>query len=231
VLGHVKNLGLDYTDPGTRGYQTNARLPYHTDFSDMVGLACLKTARCGGTSSVVSSTTLWNELVARRPDLARELTRPVCRSRWGEIPAGRDRFSRASIFCVWQGRAICGYVRSAIRKAQAFPEAPRLTASQIDAMDLLDELAADADLRLDMELAPGDLQLLCNHSMLHSRTTYEDWPEPERRRHLLRLWLACEDGPSLPPYLTAEDQESTVTGRPNGINVPGVAFVAPLEAC
>ncbi len=231
VLGHVKNLGLDYDDPDTRGYQTSAALPYHTDFSDIVALLCLRTAPSGGLSSVVSSTTLWNELVRRRPDLAAVLTQPVCRSRWGEVPAGRRRYAESSIFSVWEGRVICGYVRSAIRKAQCFAETPRLTTLQNEAMDLLDALAAEPDLHLTMELRPGDIQLLCNHSMLHARTAYTDHAEPERRRHLLRLWLACDDGPALPPHVTAEDQEGTASGRPNGINVPGVPFSAPLDAC
>lgn len=43
ILGHVKNLGLNVEDPETRGYQTNARLKYHTDYSDVVGLLCLQT--------------------------------------------------------------------------------------------------------------------------------------------------------------------------------------------
>jgi hypothetical protein len=72
------------------------------------------------------------------------------------------------------------------------------------------------------------MQFLCNYSVFHARTAYQDWPEPERRRHLLRLWLACEDGPDLPAYLTSEG--STPAGRPDGIRVPGVPFKAPLEA-
>jgi hypothetical protein len=119
------------------------------------------------------------------------------------------------------------YVRSAIMKAQAMPEVPRLTAGQIEALDHLDALAADPALHLDMVLEPGDLQWVSNHHILHSRTAYEDWPEPERRRHLLRLWLACDDGPPLPASMH-ERLGLTARGRPNGICVPGVPFIAPL---
>ena len=63
-----------------------------------------------------------------------------------------------------------------------------------------------------------------------AREDYEDWPEPERRRHLLRLWLACDDGPMLPPCMTTDFQGRTRGGRPDGIHVPGVPFTAPLEA-
>jgi hypothetical protein len=107
------------------------------------------------------------------------------------------------------------------------PEVPRLTPAQVEALDHVDALAADPALHLDMKFEPGDIQLLSNHFVLHSRTAYEDWPELEKRRHLLRLWLACEDGPELPPTML-ERLGVTGNGRPNGICVPGVPFVAPL---
>jgi len=230
VLGHVTNLGLDYADPEVRGYQTSARLNYHADSSDIVSLLCLRSSRSGGLSSIVSSTTIWNELVRRRPDHARALTAPLYYTRWGEVPAGRRPWAEIAAFTPWQGRMIATYVRSAIEKSQLMSEVPRLSSFQLEAMDHLDALAADPELHLDMEFSPGDVQVLCNHSILHSRTAYEDWPEPHRRRHLLRLWLACEDGPALPPFMTGEFQRATANGRPDGIRVPGVPLVAPLEA-
>jgi len=228
VLGHVTNLGLNYADPEVRGYQTAARLPYHTDSSDLVGLLCLRTSKSGGLSSIVSSTTVWNEIVRSRPDHARTLLGEFHRTRWGEIPEQKQKWSANPIFAPCDGRMISSYVRSAITKAQAMPEVPRLTAAQIEAMDHVDALANDPALHLDMVLAPGDIQLVSNHCIFHSRTAYEDWPEPERRRHLLRLWLACDDGPRLPEAMIGR-LGLTARGRPNGICVPGVRFVAPLE--
>ena len=81
-----------------------------------------------------------------------------------------------------------------------------------------------------MNFEAGDIQVLNNHWILHSRTAYEDAHEPSERRHLLRLWLACEDGPPFPPAMTESFQGLTANGRPNGIHVPGVPFNAPLEA-
>ena len=228
VLGHVTNLGLNYADPEVRGYQTNARLPYHTDTSDVVGLLCLRTSKSGGLSSLVSSTSVWNELVRSRPDHARTVMQEFHRTRWGEIPAGRKPYSSAPLFAPAGGRMIATYVRSAIAKAQAMPEVPRLTPEQVEALDHIDAICADPSFHLDMALEPGDVQLVSNHFVFHSRTAYQDHPEPERRRHLLRLWLACADGPELPASMTTR-QGTTAHGRPNGINVPGVPFVAPLE--
>lgn len=229
VLGHVANLGLNYADPEVRGYQTSARLPYHCDLSDIVALLCLRTSKAGGLSSVVSSTTLWNELLRRRPDHARTLLQPLYYTRWGEIPEGKAAYEAVPVFAPCEGRMVVNYVRSAIVKAQALQGVPPLTQAQLDAMDFLDALAADPLLHLDMQFEAGDVQVLSNHFILHSRTAYEDWPEVERRRHLLRLWLACPDGPGLPAFMF--DRFGVLpNGRPDGIRVPGVPLVAPLEA-
>lgn len=228
VLGHVTNLGVNYQDPEARGYQTNARLPYHTDSSDVVGLLCLKTSKSGGLSSVVSSTTLYNEVLRRRPDLLDTLMQPFCRTRWGEVPEGKKPWAEIPVFMPHGGRVIAHYVRSAIRKGQLLEGVPKLTPIQEEALDFLDRLTEDPEIHLDMNFAPGDIQLVCNHSMFHSRTAYEDHPETARRRHLLRLWLACADGPSLPEWLTKIYAGETGNGRPNGIVVPGVALNAPL---
>lgn len=230
VLGHVKNLGLDYNDPMARGYQTAARLPYHTDSSDIVGLLCWRPAKAGGLSSVVSSTTVYNEALKRRPDLMAALTAPFFRTRWGEVPEGKQPWAEVPVFMPCQGRMISHYVRSAIRKGQLLPGAPPLTDVQTEALDLVDAIAAEPDIHLDMDFQPGDMQFVCNHSIWHSRTAYEDFEAPERRRHLLRLWLACADGPALPDWMTVSYEGATADGRPNGIEVPGVPFVAPLEA-
>ncbi|MBL8382851.1 MAG: TauD/TfdA family dioxygenase [Burkholderiales bacterium] len=229
VLGHVANLGLDYADPTTRGYQTTAELRFHTDGGDIVGLLCVRPSKAGGLSRIASSTTLWNELVHRRPDLARVLAEPFHFSRAGEVRPGQRRFFTSPIFQPWQGRMITVLIQSFIHKAQAFAEVPRLTAAQKEALEVVEALAGDASIRLDMDFRPGDMQFLCNHSIVHSRTSYEDWPEVERRRHLLRLWLSSADGPALPPAMTTDFQGCTASGRPDGIRIPGVPLVAPLE--
>ena len=231
VLGHVANLGLDYADPEVRGYQTSARLNFHTDSSDLVGLLCLQTPQSGGLSSIASSTTVWNEMLRRRPDLARALLGPVYYTRWGEVGSGMKPYYGVPVFSPSAGHMVVRYVRSSIRKAQLMSEVPRLTPIQEEALDFFDSLTNDPTIHLSMEFQPGDIQMLCNHWILHSRTSYVDWPEPERRRHLLRLWLACEDGPVVPESFTSSIRESTKSGRPGGIQVPGVALTAPLNPC
>jgi hypothetical protein len=225
ALGHVTDLGFDYSQPTARGYQTNVRLPYHTDGADLVGLLCVRTAKSGGLSSLVSSTTVYNEMLERRPDLVRVLMGATYRDRRGEIPPGKGPWYTLPVFNPHEDLMIASYVRSAIRKAQRFDEVPRISAELTEAMDFLDALAESPDLHLDMELAVGDIQFVCNHYILHSRTNYEDHREPEAKRHLLRLWLSCDDGPALPRVFdnyTGLDAR----GRPMGLH--GGRLTAPL---
>ena len=229
VLGHVANLGLDYADPTTRGYQTTAELRFHTDGSDIVGLMCIRPARAGGLSRIASSTTVWNEVVRRRPDLAIELQKSYSFTRWGEVRPGQNAHADVTLFREHEGRMIGVFIAGAIEKAQVLPGVTPLTEKQRDAIRMVNELAGEDGIRLDMEFRPGDMQFLLNHATLHARTAYEDWPEPEKRRHLLRLWLACEDGPALPDYMTQSFQGKTTSGRPDGIQIPGVSLKANLQ--
>ena len=230
VLGHVKNLGLDYSLPATRGYQTSERLPFHTDYADLVGLMCLRPAKRGGQSALVSSRTVYEEMRKSRPDLVEVLRQPLYRTRWGEVGSERPPWVEVPAFNVHSQGVMTTYVRSAVRKAQLMEEVPRLTDAQVEAMDYFDALAEDDRLHFTMDFAPGDIQFVNNHWLLHSRTGYDDAEDPSQRRHLLRLWLACVDGPPFPLAATESFQGLTANGRPNGIHVPGVPFCAPLEA-
>ncbi len=231
ILGHVKDIGADYARPEHRGYQTAARLPYHCDSSDIVALLCLKPAKAGGKSSIVSSWALFNEMLARHPDLLPALLQPVYRDRRGEVPAGAEDWYAVPVFNPMPGGGmVATYVRSAMKKAQRFPQVPRITPQLDAACDALDALAEDPAIHLDMDFRPGDMQFVSNHWIMHSRTAYEDFPDPAQRRHLFRLWLACEDGPALPEVYTRHWQGMTAKGRPAGIRVPGVPLSAPLDA-
>jgi len=105
---------------------------------------------------------------------------------------------------------------------------PRFTAEDIEALEMFDELANDKELRLDMELRPGDMQFLHNHTCLHDRTAFVDWPEPERKRHLLRLWLAAPGARPLPPVYAPRYRSITVGDR-GGIVCERTRLHAPLE--
>jgi hypothetical protein len=227
LLGHVRDVGLSASDPNVRIYQTHERQTFHTDSCDIVGLLCLQTARSGGLSALVSSTTLYNEMRRRRPDLAALLFEPLATDRRGEVPPGARPWFEIPVFNWFAGRLSTIYQRQYIDSAQRFAAAPRLTPAHIEALDLFDTLANDPTLMMTMALQPGDLQFVHNHVLLHDRTAFEDWPERERRRHLLRLWLAPPTARALPPVY-AQRYGNVEPGRRGGIALPTAAWNVPL---
>lgn len=228
LLGHVRDLGRSSDDPNTRIYQTRERQTYHTDSCDVVSLMCLQTAKAGGLSSLVSSTTIFNEMHRRRPDLLKVLLEPIETDRRGEVPEGGKPYFNIPVFNYHERLVSAIYQRQYIESARRFPEVPPLTQLQIEALDLFDELANDPQLHLMMELEPGDIQLVHNHTILHDRTAFEDFPEPERKRHLLRLWLAPPNARPLPPVF-AERFGSITPGARGGVTVAGANATIPFE--
>ncbi len=229
VLGHVQDLGLASNDPNVRIYQTHERQTYHTDSCDIVGLLCLKTAKSGGLSALVSSTTIFNEMRRLRPDLLKLLFEPVATDRRGEVPEGYKPYFQIPTFSWHKGFLTAIYQRQYIDSAQRFRDAPRLSPRHVEALDLFDSLANDPRLHLFMEFKPGDVQLVHNHTMLHDRTAFVDWPEPDRRRHLLRLWLAASHARPLPEVF-AQRYGTVTVGDRGGIIVRGTKLHAPLAA-
>ncbi|MBV8775846.1 MAG: TauD/TfdA family dioxygenase [Alphaproteobacteria bacterium] len=228
LLGHVTDLGLATTDPNVRTYQTTERQHFHTDSCDIVGLLCLKTAMRGGLSSITSSMSIYNEMAKRRPDLLARLFEPFATDRRGEVPVGEKPYFDMPVYHDYEGHISAIYSGTYIRSAQRFPDVPRLTEKDHEALEMFDDLANDNELRLDMELRPGDMQFLHNHTCLHDRTAFVDWPQPERQRHLLRLWLAAPGARPLPP-IYAPRYGSVTIGDRGGIICEKTRLHAPLE--
>ncbi|KAG2493136.1 hypothetical protein HYH03_008560 [Edaphochlamys debaryana] len=207
VLGHVADLGLSSTDPRVRIYQTRERQTFHTDSCDVVGLLCLREAKQGGDS-----------LLAMPHD------------RRGEVPAGQRPWFDIPVFSWHDPHVSVFYQRQYFDSAQRFPEARQLTTEDVEALDAFDALANDPTLHLTMRLAPGDMQFVHNHNMLHDRTGFDDGPDAtaETRRHLLRLWLAAPGARPLPEAFAAR-YGSLQVGSRGGIEVPGAIMHVPLE--
>jgi alpha-ketoglutarate-dependent taurine dioxygenase len=142
---------------------------------------------------------------------------------------GQKPYFTIPVFSWHQGLLTAIYQRQYIESARRFADVPPLTAIQIDALDLFDSLANDPSLNLFMELQPGDIQIAHNHTILHDRTAFEDWPDAERKRHLLRLWLAPPNARHLPPVF-AERFGSVVPGDRGGVVTTGITLTAPLDA-
>jgi len=230
IVGHVKDLGRDPNDPLTRLYTTNAAQPYHTDSADIVGLLCLSQATSGGHSQVTSSVAIWNELVKRHPESANLLLKEFIVSRKGEIPPGKQPTYKIPIFHkTSEGRLCAIYDRSFIDSALKMSETPRLTEEQEHALNHLDALACSDELRLDMTLAPGDIQWLHNHTTLHARSAFTN--EGVKPRHLLRLWVSPPKGFSMILPAIFAERFGTVEPGPSrgGIRVEGQILCVPPE--
>ncbi|MBL8701276.1 MAG: TauD/TfdA family dioxygenase [Alphaproteobacteria bacterium] len=224
TLGYVTDLGGTLGTVGVRGYETRARLSYHCDRCDVVSLLCVRHARSGGLSTVVSAGAVHNAMLARAPELLAALYEPVPSDRRDEQKPGLPRFTMFPIFARVDGRFVTRYVRDFVRSVSRLPEAPAVTERQWQAMALLDEICNEPGMSLDMEFRPGDIQFLNNYVTYHARTAFEDWPEPERRRLLLRLWLSVPNSRALPE--SYRDLYGEVrAGAPRG----GVAREALLE--
>lgn len=194
-LGHVRDEGRTIADPNARAYQTNQRMDFHTDLLpvDVLGLFCLRTAKSGGASKLTSALTIHNILREERPDLLEALYGLFHLDWRGEEPAGEKPWFTIPMFSVCEGRVtarICSlpYYESAAR----FGEQYRPTALQREALEKVQEIANRPALMLSMDFQDGDIQLINNHIMLHAREAYEDYDEPGRERHLLRMWIAVD---------------------------------------
>lgn len=227
ILGHVRDTGASSKDPTTRIYQTAERQSFHTDSADVVGLMCLKDAKSGGDSLLVSALSIYNRMHAQRPDLLALLFEPIATDRRGETPVGAKPFVQIPVFSWYEGYLTVFYQRQYIDSAQRFEGVPKLAEKQVEALDLFDALANDPELYFDMRLQPGDMQFVYNHSQLHDRTEFEDWPEIENRRHMLRLWLSMKGDRPLPKCFK-ERYGSIQIGDRGGIITEHTRLHAPL---
>jgi hypothetical protein len=190
LLGHVVDTGEDAAQPFVRRYRTAGDIAYHCDLADVVGLLCLETARRGGASRLVSSVTVYDELLRRRPDLVDRLYEPVALDRRDEGHSGSGWVP--AIPCRHAGGRLRTFYHSDyFRSAARHPDAP-VAARERELFDVYEAIASEAGLFLDMQLERGDVQLVSNHVILHARTAYEDGPASARKRHLLRLWLTLD---------------------------------------
>jgi len=196
LLYDVRDTGQDLTK-GARFSVTNYESSFHTDNSfgadvlDYVGLLCLQTAKAGGRSQVVSGFAVHKELMALRPEVLEELYQPFHIDRRGGVREGETPTIQFPVIQRERGELLFRYLRYWIEVGHEKVAQP-LTAAQVTALNVLDEYLNRRDLRAEFDLKPGDMYFINNRWILHNRTAFEDHPEPERRRHLVRLWLQAE---------------------------------------
>jgi Taurine catabolism dioxygenase TauD, TfdA family len=226
LLGHVTDLGETKSNPNERGPYSRERIPFHADACDIVGLLCIQTAKAGGESSIVSSATIHNEILKRRPDLLQVLYEPYTRDRRGEIPAGMDPWYHLAVFHSYEGYFSSNIEPTYIKSASRFSQIADMSAAQCEAIELVQELAIENC--FDMDFLLGDMQFLNNHVTFHSRNGFEDYEDKDQKRHLMRIWIKANDGRPLPADYYARHGAPEDIERPGGIVGPATVFSAPL---
>ncbi|MEM8743194.1 MAG: TauD/TfdA family dioxygenase [Pseudomonadota bacterium] len=214
-ISEVRAAGGVYRAAGGRGYNTNSGLDFHVDGCDVVALACFNAAKSGGKSLVSSSVSAWHALTSENPDLAKVATDTFYFSRNQEEAPDENAYYGQPLFDFEEGRLFAKWNRNRVRTAQDIDGVPPLTAEQRKCADFLDEILVRPQNMFSMSLEPGDLQFMNNHLMLHSRTAFEDFAEPERQRLLYRLWIAPPSSVALPKTWKAYFR-STVPGSVRG---------------
>jgi hypothetical protein len=186
MFGDVYDQGVKMGTGRVRGYRTNQRLRFHTDRCDIVGLLCVRPARTGGLSSIASSTRVYYEILRHHPEYIAPLMKGYIHANMEE--GGHLATRRVPVYSVHEGVVSCRILRNTIENARQMGYA---TYDDLEtrALACMDDMVSDPDFRLDMMLERGDMQFINNYTTLHARTEFEDYPEPEKRRHMVRLWL------------------------------------------
>jgi hypothetical protein len=205
LLYDVRDTGQDVRY-GARFSVTNAESSFHTDNSfgsevvDGVGLLCVNPARSGGRSQLVSGYAVREELSTRHPDALPVLRQPFHVDRRGGIRPGEGPTALVPVLGEDNRGLLIRYLRFWIEAGHEKAGVP-LTAAQAGALDALDGVAGDPRLRVEFTLKPGEMLFVNNRWIFHNRTAFEDFDDPERRRHYVRLWLDCSGSRKATPLL------------------------------
>ncbi len=193
LLYDVRDIGADYTQ-GARFSVTNSGTPFHTDGAfnqepaDYVGLLCLRSAKSGGKSQMLSAYALHNRLVERSPGLLETLYRGFQFDRRGEFHEGESPTSEHPIFD-WDGTKLTmRYLSYYIHEGHRETGLP-LSQVQQEALQAIEDVLEQDNLDVEFTVQPGQMIFCNNRWILHSRNGYEDHNDSELRRHYLRLWL------------------------------------------
>ena len=178
---------------GIRSSKTNGGQSYHCDNTfnlppDFVGLLCLQTAKKGGTSGLISLETVYNLLLEEFPEYLPRLYQPFYYDRQGEHAPDDLRWSYKPVF-ESDGDRINAYFNP--RRVEHGYEMRGLEMDDETrrAINALQRVSERSGLGKDFIFERGQIQIVNNKRLAHRRTAFRDWPEPERRRHLVRMWL------------------------------------------
>lgn len=180
---------------GIRPTVTNVDLRFHNDNSynetppEFVCLLCLHPAMQGGISQVMSVATVHDVLERQHPELMPRLYRPFWYDRHAEHQPGESTTFAAPLFERGADGAI--KARLALGEIHAGYElrGERLDNETAAALSAVQSVFDQPELHVELGFEAGQIQYVNNRATGHARTEFTDFPEPERKRHLVRLWL------------------------------------------
>jgi hypothetical protein len=192
IHGHL--MGQVTVQPGVVGgrvYGSSVEAALHSDRADALSLLCITQAKSGGDNAFVSSLKVWEVIEAERPDILALLKRGYPQHRNGEQAEGDSPVTpyRVPVFGEAEGLRSAYVGGNAMLSHQRMKFAEILTDADVEALEFLQAVIRRPEFAIRQQLGPGQAVFINNHEVLHSRTAFEDWDEPERRRRLLRMWL------------------------------------------
>jgi hypothetical protein len=215
----VRDAGLSMDDARARGPNTRKPLSFHTDRCDVIAFLCFRQAQSGGENQLVSSMAIFNHLLTQRPDLVEVLMQPYWYQRHNVDTGNAMAFCEQPIFSICEGRFAASLLRILIERAYASPETPEMSPLQCEALDRVQEVAESPEFHVTFRQEPGEMLFLNNFVTFHRRTAFTDYNEPERKRHLLRIWLSVPNSRPLDPRFAA-NYGSTAAGAIRGGMMP-----------
>ena len=193
LVGHVVDIAGP--DSRQRAYRNSRELKFHTDRCDIVGMFCMQKAWKGGQSSYASALAIHDEILRTHPEFLGPLWRGFHLHLFGEQPPGASPYStvRSPVFSERGGVTTVILLRGYVDMAANEFDLP-VSELEWEALDRFEEIANRSEYRLDFSLEPGEAILFDNCTILHKRSAFEDHADPERKRHLMRLWLMDHAG-------------------------------------
>lgn len=198
LIGHVIDATAEDATP--RMYRSSLELRPHSDITAMISLACWQKAQSGGASVVVSGITVHDEMRRRSPELLEPLYRGYYYHRLGEEGPDEEPATpyRVPVFANRNGELSVRYQRAGIAAGHRERGVP-LGEADIAAFNVFDEIAKAPENRLSFYLERGEMMVINNYTVMHARTAFTNYPEPERQRRLVRLWLDAPAFRDVPP--------------------------------
>ena len=194
----VRDRAYSKNDQRARGPYSNRKLGFHTDRCDVIGFLCLQPA-ANGENQIVSSESVQKIIKKERPDLHDILCQAFPYKRHVIDSLNPLPYCLQPIFSITDGFFACSYLRVLIERAHQDPDCPNLSNLQMESIDFLDSVCERKEIQTRITLKRGDLLFLNNWTTLHRRTSFEDFPEEDRKRHFLRVWLSMPDNRPLDP--------------------------------